>query len=273
MLVPHLLWSTCTELDGDNCYYPSSGHYLVIDVTDLTLWNPIIRRVEVWEEQAEEEREETSGEKVQKEEEKSSETRSDDPDYNESEEAESKESRSDESGGPNESSKEEDEALTQRRRERAKGKRPMEESNEPTAWLLQGDPVRNPELPPEEPEGDGVSTAEGSGSRRRRRSPSSTQSSPPPWPTFVGATGIRRSGEQRTGEERRGAERREDRSGEDWRGAEIGEEKTGKEESDRRNAKRRRLPAGVPRRPAWTARRGREELRVKIHNPLLLRSS
>ncbi|GBG69665.1 hypothetical protein CBR_g4495 [Chara braunii] len=46
-LVPHLLWSTCTELDDDNCYYPSSGHYLVFDETDLTLWDPITRRVEV----------------------------------------------------------------------------------------------------------------------------------------------------------------------------------------------------------------------------------
>ncbi|GBG73172.1 hypothetical protein CBR_g12890 [Chara braunii] len=43
-LAPHLLWSTCTEMDGDNCFYPSPSLYLEIDVTDLTLWDPFIRR-------------------------------------------------------------------------------------------------------------------------------------------------------------------------------------------------------------------------------------
>ncbi|GBG58920.1 hypothetical protein CBR_g24271 [Chara braunii] len=79
-LVPHLLWSTCAELDGDNtdkCYYPSSGHYLAIDVTDLTLWDPIIRRVEVEGvvDDAEKEREEESEE----EEEEDSEAKTGDP--------------------------------------------------------------------------------------------------------------------------------------------------------------------------------------------------
>ncbi|GBG85979.1 hypothetical protein CBR_g40792 [Chara braunii] len=106
-LVPHLLCSTCTELDGDNCYYPSSGHYLVIDVTDLTLWDPIIRRVEVEgeadREEVEEEREEGS-----EEEEENSGAESNDPDYHESEEGELGESESNELGGPNERSEEDE---------------------------------------------------------------------------------------------------------------------------------------------------------------------
>ncbi|GBG66667.1 hypothetical protein CBR_g66802 [Chara braunii] len=76
-LAPHLLRSLCTEIDGDNCYYPSSGHYLVIDVTDLTFWDPIIRRGE--------ERQEESEEEEGEEEEENSKTESDHPDDNESE--------------------------------------------------------------------------------------------------------------------------------------------------------------------------------------------
>ncbi|GBG79370.1 hypothetical protein CBR_g29518 [Chara braunii] len=84
-LVPHLLWSRCTELDGDNCYYPSSGHYLVIDVTDLTLWDPVIRRVKVGGEANDEEVEE-EGEEESDREEGDSEAGSDELDYHESEE-------------------------------------------------------------------------------------------------------------------------------------------------------------------------------------------
>ncbi|GBG71285.1 hypothetical protein CBR_g8707 [Chara braunii] len=113
MLAPHLLWSTCTEIDEGNCYYPSSCHYLVIDMTDLTLWDPIIRRVEMEgvadDAEAEEEREEES-----EEEEEDSGAEVDDPDYHESEESELGGSESGGSGSPNEQSKEEDEAATQR---------------------------------------------------------------------------------------------------------------------------------------------------------------
>ncbi|GBG88361.1 hypothetical protein CBR_g47059 [Chara braunii] len=105
--VPHLLWSTCTELDGDNCYCPSSGHYLAIEVTDLTLWDPIIRRVEVEgvADDAEEEREEESEE----EEKEDSEVETDDTDHHESEESELGGSGSGKSDSPSETSKEEDE--------------------------------------------------------------------------------------------------------------------------------------------------------------------
>ncbi|GBG75319.1 hypothetical protein CBR_g19951 [Chara braunii] len=171
-LAPHLLWSTCTEIDGDNCYYPSSGHYLVIDVTDLTLWDPIIRRGEERGEASKKEEEE------EEEEEESLEAESHDPDYNASEEAESGGSGSDESGSPSEQSKEENEAAAEKRRERAEGKRSVEESDGPAAQLLQGDLARNLEPPQEEPGGHGVTTAEGSRSKRRRSS-SPTQSSPP----------------------------------------------------------------------------------------------
>ncbi|GBG87711.1 hypothetical protein CBR_g45865 [Chara braunii] len=37
MLEPHLVWSTCTEINEDNCFYPSLALYLEINVTDLTL--------------------------------------------------------------------------------------------------------------------------------------------------------------------------------------------------------------------------------------------
>ncbi|GBG78782.1 hypothetical protein CBR_g28006 [Chara braunii] len=121
-LVPHLLWSTCTELDGDNCYYPSSGHNLAIDVTDLTLWDPIVRRVEVEgvANDAEEEREEESEEE---DEDEDSEAETNDPDYHESEESQLGGSGPDESNSPDEPSKEKDEVAAQRRRERAEGKR------------------------------------------------------------------------------------------------------------------------------------------------------
>ncbi|GBG82209.1 hypothetical protein CBR_g34491 [Chara braunii] len=66
-LEPHLVWSTCTEIDEDNCLYPSQALYLEIDVTDLTFWDPIARRnaaqdEEIGEAEEEEEEEEPSGE-------------------------------------------------------------------------------------------------------------------------------------------------------------------------------------------------------------------
>ncbi|GBG74791.1 hypothetical protein CBR_g19303 [Chara braunii] len=70
-LEPHLVWSTCTEIDEDNCLYPSQALYLEIDVTDLTFWDPIARRNVA---QDEEEEEEEQGEGL------SSEER-DDPNY------------------------------------------------------------------------------------------------------------------------------------------------------------------------------------------------
>ncbi|GBG79447.1 hypothetical protein CBR_g29594 [Chara braunii] len=148
------------------CNYPSSGHYLVIDVTDLTFWDPIIERVEMEGvadgADAEEEKEEES-------EEEDSEVGSDDPDYHESEEGEQGEGESGESDSSDERSEEEDKVAAQRRREKAEGKQPVEESDEPAMRLLQGDPARNPEPPREESGGNGVTTTEGSRSRHRRR--------------------------------------------------------------------------------------------------------
>ncbi|GBG75085.1 hypothetical protein CBR_g19598 [Chara braunii] len=205
-LDPHLLWSTCTELDGDHCYYPFEGAYLVIDVTDLSFWDPLIRRVNVGEtsEEAKEEEEEAVEEEIEEDdhlqykegeetpEEDESEAESDDSDYHESEDTESEEASSEqeeteeeegisgESSGPDEQSREEREVVAQRRRAAAEGKQPIEESGGPPPQLLQGDPALNPELPQEEAERNGGTTTEGSGSRRRRRSESPAQSSPRP---------------------------------------------------------------------------------------------
>ncbi|GBG68786.1 hypothetical protein CBR_g3326 [Chara braunii] len=177
-LASQLLWSTCTELDGDNIYLPSSSDYLVIDVTDITLWDPIIRRAEVG---AEEEVDEEKEEREDPNKEEESEASSDDPDYHESEEDGSEESGLDESGSCGERSKEEDEAAAKRGQERAEWKRPVQDSD---VWLLQDDPAHRPEPPQEVSGEDGVATMEGSGSRRsrsrrRRRSPTSAQSPPP----------------------------------------------------------------------------------------------
>ncbi|GBG72869.1 hypothetical protein CBR_g12588 [Chara braunii] len=43
-LEPHFMWSSCTEIDADNCLYPSQALYLEIKVTDLTFWDPIARQ-------------------------------------------------------------------------------------------------------------------------------------------------------------------------------------------------------------------------------------
>ncbi|GBG82442.1 hypothetical protein CBR_g34819 [Chara braunii] len=66
-LEPHLVCSTCTKIDEDNCLYPSQALYLEIDITDLTFWDPIARRnaaqdEEIGEAEEEEEEEEPSGE-------------------------------------------------------------------------------------------------------------------------------------------------------------------------------------------------------------------
>ncbi|GBG89834.1 hypothetical protein CBR_g49683 [Chara braunii] len=207
-LVPHLLWSTCTKLDGDICYYPSEGVYLAIDVVDLSFWDSRIRRVNVGEtsEKAgeEEEEDEAAKEEIQKDdhlqyiereemlEEEESEAGSDDPDYHELEDAESEEasSRWEESeegegglgelSGPAELSREENEAVAQRKRAEAEGRRPIEESKGSPPQLLQGDPTLSREPPQEEIERNGGATAEGSGSRCCRRSESLAQSSPRP---------------------------------------------------------------------------------------------
>ncbi|GBG92336.1 hypothetical protein CBR_g55216 [Chara braunii] len=76
-LAPHLLWSTCTELDEDNYLYPSQSLYLEIDVTDLTLWDPFVRGGNPQGASDEEEEEEEEEEA----EEEESGTDPDDPDY------------------------------------------------------------------------------------------------------------------------------------------------------------------------------------------------
>ncbi|GBG85645.1 hypothetical protein CBR_g40374 [Chara braunii] len=122
-LVPHLLWSTCTELDGDNCFYPSPSLYLEIDVTDLTLWDSFVRQGNALRASDEEEEEEDE------EEEEESSTDQDDPDYIESgeeEEATGEGSGSGKSSDHLRRNKEEEEAEAQRRREKAEGKRSVE---------------------------------------------------------------------------------------------------------------------------------------------------
>ncbi|GBG87708.1 hypothetical protein CBR_g45862 [Chara braunii] len=118
-LAAYLLWSTCTELDGDNCIYPSPSLYFEIDVTNLTQWDPFIQRGNAIEANYEEKEE---GEESEEEE---LGTNQDDPDYIGSEEEES----GSEEGGAQEPSvhprrsREEEKVETQRRRETAEGKR------------------------------------------------------------------------------------------------------------------------------------------------------
>ncbi|GBG74679.1 hypothetical protein CBR_g19086 [Chara braunii] len=156
-LEPHLLWSTCTELDEGSCYLPSKGAYLSVDVTDLSTWDPLIRRAPIGgtsEEEGDEE-EETEVE----------EDREDDLNYRGSEDSGSEGSKSEEESGSDESSdpaeltREEEEDVARRKREKAEGKRSIEESQESSPQLLQGDPARNPEPPREEDERDGGAAA------------------------------------------------------------------------------------------------------------------
>ncbi|GBG92111.1 hypothetical protein CBR_g54411 [Chara braunii] len=182
-LEPHLLWSTCTELEEGSYYVPSAGAYLHVNVTDLSTWDPLIRRTpagETSEKEEEDDKEEVSAEE---------EDREDDPDYQGSEDAESEEAISGrvesdeeeggagESSGPDKLSQEEREIVAQRRRAAAEEKQRIEESRGPPQ-LLQDDPTRNPEPSQEEEERDGSATTEGSRSRCRRRSQSPSQSSP-----------------------------------------------------------------------------------------------
>ncbi|GBG71029.1 hypothetical protein CBR_g8328 [Chara braunii] len=172
-LEPRLLWSTCTELDDDNCAYPSQALFLEIDVTDLTLWDPIVRRGNARQEEEESEDEE---------EEKLSEDR-DDPDYVQGEEEEDEEGEPAKeegvAGEPSQRldrSKEEEEAEARKRLEKAEGKRSVTEGPPPDLSL--GNPWLDPQ-PPREEEGGDRATAEGSGRRRRRRSKSPTSSGSP----------------------------------------------------------------------------------------------
>ncbi|GBG77887.1 hypothetical protein CBR_g25819 [Chara braunii] len=73
-LEPHLVWSTCTEIDEDNCLYSSQALYVEIDVTDLTFWDPIARQNAAHDE-------EIGGEDKEEEEEEPSSEERDDPDY------------------------------------------------------------------------------------------------------------------------------------------------------------------------------------------------
>ncbi|GBG70575.1 hypothetical protein CBR_g6702 [Chara braunii] len=179
-LEPHLLWSTCMEVEEGSYYVPSPGVYLHVDVTDLSTWDPLIRHTparETSEEEEEEDEEEVSAEEEDQE---------SDPDYQGSEDAESEEASSGqvesekeeggagESSGLDELSREEREAVAQRRRAAAEEKRPIEESKG-LPQLLQDDPTRNPEPPQEEDERDANATTEGSRSRRHQ---SPSQSSP-----------------------------------------------------------------------------------------------
>ncbi|GBG71802.1 hypothetical protein CBR_g9211 [Chara braunii] len=175
-LEPRLLWSTCTELDGGNCVHPSQALFLEIDVTDLTVWDPIIRQGNAWQEEQEGEEE---GEEEEEEEKESSED-SEDPDYIQEEEEEPS-GEEEVAGGPSqqpERSREEEEAGARKRLEKAEGKRPIEERFPPDLSL--GNPWLDPE-PPREDEGNDGTTAEGSGRRRRRsESPTSSGSSARP---------------------------------------------------------------------------------------------
>ncbi|GBG93463.1 hypothetical protein CBR_g70951 [Chara braunii] len=103
-LQPVLLWSTCTELDGENCFYPSQGVCLVIDVTDLSTRDPLIRRIPAGE-TGDDEEEEESGEEEEK---------SDDPDYRESEDEvlEEEEGEDDQEEGAHQGSDEEEAVST-----------------------------------------------------------------------------------------------------------------------------------------------------------------
>ncbi|GBG88139.1 hypothetical protein CBR_g46627 [Chara braunii] len=192
-LEPHFVWSMCTEIDEDNCLYPSQALYLDIDVTDLMFWDPIARQNVAQDEEIRRANEE------EEEEEPSSEER-DDPDYVLEREA----GIADESNQPQaqdegvEPEEEEGSGLSgsecegfevevrnaarERARERRKRKRQKTaEGKRPTTDVSSvdpsiGDPRRDPEPPEEEDDG---TTTEGSRSRRRRRSESPAPSGSP----------------------------------------------------------------------------------------------
>ncbi|GBG83392.1 hypothetical protein CBR_g37106 [Chara braunii] len=153
---------------------PHKTLFLEIDVTNLTVWDPIIGRGN--------ERQEEEGE--ENEEEESSED-SEDPDYiqEEEEDREGEEPTTEEegAGGPSqqpEGSREEEEARARKRLEKTEEKRPVEERSLPDLSL--GNLWLDPE-PPKEDEGNDGTGAEGSGRRSRRsESPTSSGSSARP---------------------------------------------------------------------------------------------
>ncbi|GBG65356.1 hypothetical protein CBR_g50718 [Chara braunii] len=197
-LEPHLVWSTCTEIDEDNRFYPSQALYLEIDVIDLTFWDPIASQNTT-------EDEEIGGADEEEEEEEPSREERDDPDYipeseagiaNESSQPREKneEEKKVEPDGEEEEGNEQAEseyegleavvrdaarerAQEQRKRkcqETADGKRAT--TNVSPVDPSIGDPWRDSE--PLEEEDDGTAT-EGSRSRRRRRSESPAPSGSP----------------------------------------------------------------------------------------------
>ncbi|GBG84635.1 hypothetical protein CBR_g38917 [Chara braunii] len=126
-LESRLLWSTCTELEEESYYVPSAGVYLHVDVTDLSLWDPLIQRALARETSEEEEKDDGEAASVKEED------RESDPDYRRSENEELEEAGSEEeadeeentprdSSEPAELTREEREAASQRRREAAEGK-------------------------------------------------------------------------------------------------------------------------------------------------------
>ncbi|GBG77285.1 hypothetical protein CBR_g23614 [Chara braunii] len=151
-LEPHLVWSTCTEIDEDNCLYPSQALYLEIDVTNLTFWDPIARR------NAAQDDEIGRAEEEEEEEEPSSEER-DDPDYIPEKET----GIVSRSSQPRKKNEEEEEQRKRKRQEAVEEKRPT--INVSPIDPLIGDPWRDPEPPEEE---DNGTAAEGSRRRRRR---------------------------------------------------------------------------------------------------------
>ncbi|GBG68965.1 hypothetical protein CBR_g3664 [Chara braunii] len=182
-LEPHLVRSTCTEIDEDNCLYPSQALYLEIDVTDLTFWDPIARQNAAQDE-------EIGGAGEEEEEEEPSSEERDDPDYVLESEAgiadESSQPRNEEVEEGNEQAESDFEGFEaevrdaareraqehrkRKRQETAEGKRPA--TNDPSI----GDPWRDQEPPEEEDDGTG---AEGSRSGRRRKSESPVSSGSP----------------------------------------------------------------------------------------------
>ncbi|GBG68438.1 hypothetical protein CBR_g2982 [Chara braunii] len=189
-LEPHLVWSMCTEIDENNCLYPSQALYLEIDVTDLTFWDPMARQ------NIAQDKEIRGADEEEEEEEPLSEER-DDPDYVPEREAgiadesnqpqvkdEGVESKEEEGSGLSGSECEGFEAeVRDAARERARGrrKRKRQEGKRPATDVSSVDPSigdlwRDPEPPEEEDDG---TTAEGSRGKRRRRSESPAPSGSP----------------------------------------------------------------------------------------------
>ncbi|GBG92708.1 hypothetical protein CBR_g56847 [Chara braunii] len=144
--------STCTEIDEDNCLYPSQALYLEIEVTDLTFWDPIARRNTTQDE-------EIGGAEEEEEEEEPSSEECDDPDYV----SERETGIASGSSQPRKKNKEEEEQRKRKRQETAEGKRPA--TNVSLIDPSIGDLWCDPESPIEE---DDRTAAEGSRRRRKR---------------------------------------------------------------------------------------------------------